>query len=65
MKNMPVLKGKEDVILAASGHVNRFVRGKIDLNLKSPEGIRFYLRNTFIYKLTAFGNQDDTDKISL
>lgn len=62
MKNMPVLKGKED---AALGHVNRFVRGKIDLNLKSLEGIRLYMRNIFIYKLTAFGNQDDTDKISL
>lgn len=54
MKNMPVLKGKEDAILAASGHVNRFVRGKIDLNPKSPEGIRLYMQNTFIYKLYSF-----------
>lgn len=48
---MPVLKGKEDAILAALGHVNRFVRGKIDLNLKFPEGICLYMRSTFIYRL--------------
>lgn len=48
---MPVLKGKEDAILAALGHVNRFVRGKIDLNLKFPEGICLNMRNIFIYRL--------------